>query len=143
MRKERNEYLIHFIREVYSKFDTKLAYIIEDWSLDIILQEKSTGDVFFIQEFEYDLYDKLLEYRKIGNEIEDDLIYRKEKQRIIDEQEKEYLSKLINNVLYGQIQHYNTCKIESLSDLDNVILNEGVRNIIKQKIRDFKLTKLL
>lgn len=134
MKKERNEYLIHFIQE---------AYITGDWSLDITVQEKTTGDVFFIQEFEYDLYDKLLEYRKIGGEVEDDLIYRKETQRLLEEEEKDYLSKLINNVLYSKIQHYNTCKIESLSDLDKILFNEGVRNIIKQKIRDFKLTKLL
>ena len=135
MKKERNEYLILFIQE---------AYITGDWSLDITVQEKSTGDVFFIQEFEYDLYDKLLEYRKIGGEVEDNLIYRKETQRVLDEDEKDYLSRLINNVLYSKIrQHYDTSKIESLNDLDKILFNEGVRNIIKQKIRDFKLNKLL
>lgn len=135
MRKQRNEYLIHFIQE---------SYITGDWSLDITIQEKSTGDVFFIQEFEYDLYDKLLEYRKIGGEVEDNLIYRKETQRVLDEEEKDYLSRLIDNVLYSKIrQHYNTCKIESLNGLDNVLFNEGIRNIIKQKIRNFKLDKLL
>lgn len=134
MRKERNEYLIHFIQE---------AYITGDWSLDITVQEKSTGNVFFIQEFEYDLYDKLLEYRKIGGEVEDDLIYRKETKRVLCEEEKDYLSKLINNVLYSKIQHYNTYKIESPSDLDKILFNEGVRSIIKQKIRDYKLNKLL
>lgn len=142
MRKERNEYLIHFIQESYKRQGS--LHRKGDWSLDITVQEKSTGDVFFIQEFEYDLYDKLLEYRKIGGEVEDNLIYRKETQRVLDEEEKDYLSRLIDNVLYSKIiQHYNTCKIEGLNGLDNVLFNEGVRNIIKQKIRDFKLDKLL
>lgn len=131
--------MIHFIQE---------SYITGDWSLDITVQEKSTGDVFFIQEFEYALYYTLLEYRKIGGEVEDNLIYRKETQRVLDEEEKDYLSRLIDNVLYSKIrQHYNTCKIESLNGLDNVLFNEGIRNKIKQKIkqnlREIKINNLL
>lgn len=89
----------------------------------------------------------LIEYRVIGNEVDDKLLIpRKElrNKRPPNEEEKDYISRLINATLHNKIrQHYNTCKIEGLNGLDNILLNEGVRNIIKQKIRDFKLDKLL
>jgi hypothetical protein len=140
MRKVKNDYLIHLIQQ-----ESDLG----DWTLNLIVQEKETGDVFYIHSFEFDLQDKLIEYRVIGNEVDDKLpIPRKEQQRVFNEEEKDYISRLINATLHNKIRHQSvkyvaTPKIQTLTELDNILLNEGVRNIIKQKIRDFRLYKLL
>ena len=142
MRKVKNDYLIHLIQQ-----ESDLG----DWTLNLIVQEKETGDVFYIHSFEFDLQDMLIEYRVIGNEVDDKLLIpRKELRNKLspNEEEKDYISRLINATIYNKIRHQSvkyvaTPKIQTLTELDNILLNEGVRNIIKQKIRDFRLTKLL
>jgi len=142
MRESKNDYLIHLIQQESN---------LEDWTLNLIVQEKETGDVFYIHSFEFDLQDMLIEYRVIGNEVDDKLLIpRKElrNKRPPNEDEKDYISRLINATLHNKIRHQSvkyvdTLKIQTLGELDNILLNEGVRNIVKQKIRDLKLDKLL
>lgn len=140
MRESKNDYLIHLIQQESD---------LEDWTLNLIVQEKETGDVFYIHSFEFDLQDMLIEYRVIGNEVDDKLLIpRKELRNKPNEDEKDYISRLINATLHNKIRHQSvkyvdTLKIQTLSELDNILLNEGVRNIVKQKIRDLKLDKLL